>query len=36
MKKLCVALIASVLVGLTPMSVTPMFDEVDCCIKECS
>lgn len=36
MKKLYIALLCLVLLGGAPLNVTPMFDEVDCCIKECS
>lgn len=36
MKKLYIALFCLLLLGGTPLTVTPMFDEVDCCIKDCS
>ncbi len=36
MKKLNIAFLCFLLLGATPLNVTPMFDEVDCCIKECS
>lgn len=36
MRKFLIVFVATLFMGATPLSVTPMFDEVDCCIKECS
>ena len=36
MKKLYIVFLTIFSLALTPLSVTPQFDEVDCCLKECS